>query len=96
MSFCSKPPRGQRDLDEVDDEDREDDGMKTILGTLTQLYQHDGRTTTGGGAAWMLGTSMLAHTGESDEDDQYENNPIMQLVTRTLADMVLHVLTKLM
>lgn len=82
-------------MDEVDDEDREDDGMKTILGTLTQLYQHDSRKTAGGGATMMLGTSMLAHTGKSEEDDEYENNPIMQLVTRTLVAMVLHVLIKL-
>lgn len=79
------PARGKRNLDDVDEEDKEDDAMKTILGTLTQLHAYAGEKTIGGGAARMLETS-----GEVDDGpitDEYENNPIMQLVTRTLTDM---------
>ncbi|XP_045165598.2 uncharacterized protein LOC123529351 [Mercenaria mercenaria] len=83
------PSRRKSNLDDVDDEDKEDDGMKTILGTLTQLYHPDGQRTLGGGAAKMLKTSGEVDNGRPNmqTDDEYEDNPVMHLVKRTLADM---------
>ncbi|XP_060565586.1 uncharacterized protein LOC132724672 [Ruditapes philippinarum] len=81
------PPKRKHSLSDVDDEDKQDDGMKTLLGTLTQLHMHDGRVTRGGGAANMLGNRGDDGTCLAKDNDEFESNPVMQFVKRTLADM---------
>lgn len=83
------PARGEPDREDVDDEDRENDGMRTIMGTLTQLHLEGGHLTLGGGAAHYMQDEGHVDFGPADSEPgvEFENNPVMQVVSRTLMAM---------
>lgn len=83
-------PRGEPDLQDVETEDRADKDMQTIIDTLTQMDLYEETTLHVGGAARLLHDieeGQMDFGSASGDTGEYEDNPVMQLVTRTLNAM---------